>query len=102
MNDLIGKNQSLIEWKEDFKGFVEGLDIPRDDYKGIMSYIDEVPPAEPEWKKGKWILDGHHIKCNRCENIMCSRDREGDLIPRNFCPNCGSYNGGEEDDSISD
>lgn len=48
MSDLISKNQSLIEWKEDFKDFVEGLDIPRDDYKGIMEYIDELPSAEPE------------------------------------------------------
>ena len=44
--NLISKNQSLVEWKEDFKGFVECLDMPRDDYKGIMAYIDEVPSAE--------------------------------------------------------
>ena len=88
MSDLISKNQSLIEWKEDFKDFVEGLDILRDDYKGIMVYIDEVPSAEPR-KKGEWIIDGHHIICNRCKNSMCDRDREGDLIPKNYCSNCG-------------
>ena len=62
-------------------------------YERIMQILDErikaLPSAEPR-KRGKWIIDGHHIKCNRCENTMCSRDREGDLIPRNFCPNCGA------------
>jgi hypothetical protein len=31
------------EWKEDFKSFVDELQMPRDDYKGIMAYIDECP-----------------------------------------------------------
>ena len=38
---------TLSEWKDDFKGFVKSLLMPRDDYKGIMEYIDEVP--EPHW-----------------------------------------------------
>lgn len=38
---------TLSEWKDDFKGFVKSLSMPRDDYKGIMEYIDEVP--EPHW-----------------------------------------------------
>ena len=57
-------------------------------------YLSE--QIEPR-KKGKWIIDGHHIICNRCKNSMCDRDREGDLIPKNYCPDCGSYNRGEEE-----
>ena len=38
---------TLSEWKNDFKGFVKSLSIPRDDYKEIMEYIDDVP--EPHW-----------------------------------------------------
>ena len=38
---------TLSEWKDDFKGFVKSLSIPRDDYKEIMEYIDDVP--EPHW-----------------------------------------------------
>ena len=38
---------TLSEWKNDFKGFVKSLSMPRDDYKGIMEYIDETP--EPHW-----------------------------------------------------
>ena len=39
---------TLEEWKNDFKGFINELSIPRDDYKGIIEYIDEVP-NEPRW-----------------------------------------------------
>lgn len=30
-------------WKTDFKAFVNSLDMPSDDYNGVMEYIDEVP-----------------------------------------------------------
>ena len=56
---------TLSEWKDDFKGFVKSLSMPRDDYKGIMEYIDEVP--EPHWiqvterlpkKDGSYLVSG--------------------------------------------
>ena len=34
---------ALEKWKNDFKEFISELSMPRDDYKGIMGYIDEVP-----------------------------------------------------------
>lgn len=43
-----------------------------------------------ERKKGKWIIDGHHINCDQCGMYMCNTDREGDKFPINFCPNCGA------------
>ena len=44
--------------------------------------------------KGKWIIDGHHIRCNRCNEYMCNTDNECNKIPDNFCPNCGAHMGG--------
>lgn len=32
---------TIEEWAEDFKSFVNELQMPRDDYKGIMLYIDD-------------------------------------------------------------
>ena len=32
---------TINEWAKDFKAFVDELQMPRDDYKGIMEYIDE-------------------------------------------------------------
>lgn len=37
----------IDEWKNDFKGYVNALNIPRDDYNGIMAYIDELPSTQP-------------------------------------------------------
>lgn len=36
-------DDAIIEWKKDFKGYVNSLSMPRDDYNGIMEYIDELP-----------------------------------------------------------
>ena len=40
--------QSIAEWQKDFREYINMLNIPRDDYKGIMEYINDVPSAQPE------------------------------------------------------
>lgn len=45
--------------------------------------------TQAERNTGKWIIDGHHIRCDQCGMAMCDTDREGDRIPRGFCPSCG-------------
>lgn len=62
----------------------------------LERWVHSLPSAERN--KGEWIQDGHHIQCNQCGISICDKDREGDVLPKKFCPNCGSYNGGEEDD----
>lgn len=32
---------TIEEWAKDFKGYVNELQMPRDDYNGIMEYIDD-------------------------------------------------------------
>ena len=49
MNDSINRQAAIDAWKEDFKEFVNSLDMPRDDYKGIMEFIDELPSARPTY-----------------------------------------------------
>ena len=107
MSDLISKNQSLIEWKEDFKDFVDGLDIPRDDYKGIMKYIDEVPSAQPR-KKGEWIkkpeyhgddVSGfidNHFTCSECKKEAIVNSWYFYVLS-NYCPHCGADMRGEKE-----
>ena len=48
--------------------------------------------------KGRWIIDGHHIECDQCGIYFCNSDREGDALPRNFCPNCGAEMGGAKNE----
>lgn len=70
------KNDDLIS-RQDAINVVAGID------KYFVKYIEEIPSAEPERKKGKWKITPVYIKCSECgESFM--------LIPQNFCPNCGA------------
>ena len=62
----------------------------------LGEYDKMVQPLNEEVRKeGHWIRDGHHIRCSECSEYICDTDREGDTIPQNFCPNCGSKMKGE-------
>ena len=63
-------NTNDIEYKAYCKGLEDGKKIAR--------------------PHGKWIIDGHHRRCNYCNEYTCTEDREGNSIPDNFCPNCGA------------
>lgn len=66
---------------------LDALDAVNDCGICIQKILD-IPSAEPERKKGKWIwADG--VRCSRCYYKLQTTG-----IPR-YCPNCGSYNGGE-------
>ena len=53
-------------------------------------------------KKGKWIekddcWDGVYYECSVCKDAFTLMDGTPSDNNYNFCPNCGSYNGGEEE-----
>jgi len=61
-----------------------------------------LPSAHPERKTGKWIedRDERFVKCSECgmettKNELMGIALFGEKEPH-FCPNCGSYNGGEQ------
>lgn len=59
-----------------------------------------IPSAQPEWKKGKWIIsskfdDCYYAKCDVC-NIK--QVFYGNKPVTNFCPNCGADMRGDKDD----
>lgn len=65
--------QSVTEWQKDFREYINTLNIPNDDYEGIMEYINEVPSAETEpVKHGKWEVETdcegktRRCICNQC------------------------------------
>ena len=59
--------------------------------------IENLPFAEPERKKGKWIcLQRHHHKCSVCGNFLDFRGVNAGRGDANFCPNCGADMRGEE------
>ena len=73
-----------------------------DEYNGrSIEAIRQLPPAQP--KKGRWIsadamFHGVPFYCSECgEN---TRDTVMGKPRWKYCPMCGSYNGGEKDDSV--
>ena len=75
------------------------------DTADIEVWINDLPSAQPERKTGRWI--GHKaddpdwqrddgtpimLMCSVCKAFVINNGASG----WNYCPNCGSYNGGEE------
>lgn len=64
--------------------------ISVDGYWTILERLKKLPSVSPQPKVGYWIEDEYEMKvwCSACgeENDKCSK----------YCPNCGSYNGGNE------
>ena len=55
--------------------------------------------VEPERKKGKWIerddcCDGIYYECSVCKYSFSSMEGTPSDNDYDFCPSCGSYNGG--------
>ena len=59
----------------------------------IERVLNDLPSAQPERKNGKWLRSGSSIFPYECDQCGDTNER---ATP--FCPNCGSYNGGEQDE----
>lgn len=84
MSDLIYRKDAIREtWKE--PTYSDPLNVLTE----MRDRLEALPFAEPERKKGKWIiyvvslLDGEDVKCSECGQCGCAPYW-------NFCPNCGA------------
>jgi len=73
---------------------IKSMDMILEHNKILSNMIKQLPSAQPERKKGNWILiaDGYtdYVKCDQCGNIS--------YVERNFCPSCGADMRGEQDE----
>lgn len=53
----------------------------------IIDIINALPSVEPERKQGRWIEHYGDSKCSECGYVL-------KIYDTNYCPDCGSYNGG--------
>lgn len=77
MSDFINR-QAVIKALDSINcfGWVE------DSWKNVCSIIEHVPAAQPERKKGRWIVDEDgNIECS-----VCGHHGVGDL----YCERCGA------------
>ena len=88
MNDLISRQAAIdATWFE--PSYTDPLNVLTE----VRDRLKALPSAQPKKKKGKWIPyspEGLRYKCSECESRY--------ETPWHFCPNCGSYNGGENHD----
>ena len=107
----MGKEKPMTEYikREDVITLAkQGKLVSNRSYESVCAYINSVPAADVvERKKGRWIQGkaeegALHIPCVsfrfvytelKCSNCGWSHSL---LIPRKYCPNCGSYNGGDD------
>ena len=101
--------QSIAEWQKDFKEYINMLNIPRDDYKGIMEYINDLPSAERkhgEWVERNVMQDRRDAKIPEWQSAKCSVCGKYHTTPYmyyftnyDYCPNCGcAMARGDEDE----
>lgn len=77
-------------------------DMPNTKIKVLITFADKVnrmPTIEPERKKWKWIDMGDFEQCSVCTGTHLKTVNtvygKAIWIKSAYCPNCGSYNGGE-------
>lgn len=68
---------------------------------GTEEVLRSLPSAQSERKKGKWKetddgWDGTYYVCSECGCPWTLIDGTPEDNGMNFCPNCGSFNGGAE------
>ena len=78
---------TIEEWTKDFKSYVNELDMPRDDYKGIMEYIDDVITLLKEQEavepKCQIIFDVPYYFCGSCKTMLNMY-----AVKAKYCSNC--------------
>lgn len=104
MNDLIDRQAAIdairkLESGEDFN-FNNGLIC-------AMNSVAELPPAEPERIRGRWVygedelgIDGY--QCNKCGFVVpwyYARTSIDFVKDYHFCPNCGADMRGKQDET---
>ena len=92
--DAVSRKQAIDFVDEVIGGKNDFADAIRD---GVVAVLSALPSVTPTRKKGKWIIDGHHRRCPKCNEYFCIKDSEGDEIPNSFCPNCGEEMENEEE-----
>ena len=98
MSDLISRQVAIDAMCELMNSWFGG--DPKDEQEEIKWIINHLPSAQPERKKGKWIeqddgWDGVYYECSECGEAFTLIDGTPTDNLYNFCPNCGSYNGGD-------
>lgn len=100
MDDLIRRQDAIelaMQYCPDDDGSCSkaGADI-----REMLDKLEDLPPAQPERKKGKWIRISDEpfadrFECSECGKLPPIENYEWRLS--DYCPNCGADMRGEEE-----
>ena len=86
---------TIEEWVKDFKSYVNALDMPRDDYNGIIEYIDDAIDLLKEQEAVEPKLVGENTwMCSECGALLGWEEFSQfglELIKYKYCPECGRH-----------
>lgn len=74
-----------------------GFNIEEEYGSAVQEVINGLPSVQPERKKGKWIgepKDGIEAMFFKPKCSVCGFES---AEVKNYCPNCGSFNGGKDE-----
>ena len=107
MKDLISRQTAIDIVNKYKKSHMILWGKPMVGAASIVIELEELPPAQPERKKGKWNAYYHGINetpsftysCNQCGYSAPYGLYGGKYSQKewNFCPNCGAKMRGEQD-----
>ena len=86
MNDLISR-QAAIDALHMHLIYRMGTDSNK---KRLDDWINSLPSAQPERKKGKWINEGRIVRCSKCKIGYAAVKGMKSALTYNFCPHCGA------------
>lgn len=94
MDDTISRADAIEQIQTWAVNLINPKMLSRED---AIYILESMPSAQPERKKGKWINRSLNILYPEWERYTCSACGKHSYN-YDFCPNCGSYNGGENHD----
>ena len=87
MDDTISRQAAIM----DAESWVAVDEYEKKLQKNVVEWLKQLPPAQPEPKRGKWILDRSGAYC--CSECMEPCASYVMMKPRDkFCKMCGSRN----------
>ena len=90
MSDLISRQAAIIQLSHNKNGDDDHDVIVQKD----IETIKQLPSAQPERKKGKWIYNSPvTMKCDQCGFVI----KDWDWHRFKFCPNCDCDMRGEQE-----
>ena len=100
MSDPIDRQAAIDSLNDEFTiiGTTNAI-IVRDYIRRVKNRLHDLPSAQSERKKGRWVHDGYDFP-GGVDWIHCSEcGKRGVNVPAdlsNFCPNCGADMRGEK------